>query len=118
MTVETFDVGADAVQVSPAAAAHLKKQLQLSGRRAVRVSVKESGCTGYMYVLDEVDQNLSDDIEMHLDNGLDLYIDASSLPVLKGTRLDFEKEGVNRTLKFHNPNVTAACGCGESFSIS
>lgn len=118
MSVQTFDVTADALQVSPAAAAHLKKQLQLSGRTAVRVSVKESGCTGYMYVLDEVDQTLAGDLEMHLDNGLDLYIDASSLPVLRGTRLDFEKQGVNRTLKFHNPNVTAACGCGESFSIS
>ena len=34
-----------------------------------------------------------------------------------GTQLDYVKEGINRTLKFLNPNVTAACGCGESFSI-
>ena len=49
---------------------------------------------------------------------LDIFVDRASLPVLQGTRLDFEKEGLNRTIKFHNPNVTAACGCGESFSIS
>ncbi|PLW82340.1 iron-sulfur cluster assembly accessory protein [Kineobactrum sediminis] len=118
MSVETFDVTTDAVVISPAAASHLKKQLEQSGKRAVRISVRESGCTGFMYVMDEVDQSATGDLEVHLENGLDVFIDPSSLPVLNGTRVDYEREGVNRTIKFHNPNVTAACGCGESFSIS
>ena len=118
MSVETFDVTADAVVISPAAASHLKKQLEQSGKRAVRISVRESGCTGFMYVMDEVDQNTGADLEVHLANGLDVFIDPGSLPVLNGTRVDFEQEGINRVIKFNNPNVTAACGCGESFSIS
>tara|TARA_R110002110_G_scaffold114374_6_gene283823 strand:+ start:12853 stop:13209 length:357 start_codon:yes stop_codon:yes gene_type:complete len=118
MSVETFDVSTDALLVTPAAAAHLKKQLALSGKHAVRISVKESGCTGFMYVLDEVEQGEAGDLELHPEEGLDVYVDTGSLKVLRGTRVDYEKEGLNRTLKFHNPNVTAACGCGESFSIS
>ena len=57
------------------------------------------------------------DLEVHLENGLDVFIDPGSLPVLNGTRVDFEKEGINRVIKFNNPNVTAACGCGESFAV-
>jgi iron-sulfur cluster assembly accessory protein len=118
MSVESFDVTRDALRVSEAAAGHLKKQLEKHGGRGVRISVKESGCTGYMYVMDEVEQAEAGDLVMHLDNGLELYIDPASLPVLKGTEIAYEKEGINRTIKFHNPNVTAACGCGESFSVN
>lgn len=118
MSVETFYVNTDALQVTPAAAAYLKKQLGQSGKRALRISVRESGCTGFMYVMDEVDSGQEGDLTLHPDAELDIFVDRASLPVLQGTRLDFEKEGLNRTIKFHNPNVTAACGCGESFSIS
>ncbi|MFV0276869.1 MAG: HesB/IscA family protein [Parahaliea sp.] len=118
MSVQSFDVSRDAVQVTEAAAIYLKKQLEKHGGRGVRISVKESGCTGYMYVMNEVEHSEQGDVVMNLDNGLELYIDAASLPVLRGTQIVYEKEGVNRSIKFHNPNVTAACGCGESFSVN
>ncbi|MBA6413382.1 iron-sulfur cluster assembly accessory protein [Parahaliea sp. F7430] len=118
MSVETFDVNRDAVVVSDAAATYLKKQLELRGRKAVRLSVKENGCTGFSYVMDEVEHSEENDLTVTLANGLELYIDKASLPVLQGTEIAYEKEGINRTIKFHNPNVTDACGCGESFSIN
>lgn len=118
MSVEIFDTAADVVTVTPEAAKHLKQQADGKSKPAVRISVKESGCTGYMYVMEEVDAGAPDDISMPLDNGLTLYIDAESVAFLRGTQLDYVREGINRTLKFLNPNVTAACGCGESFSIA
>ncbi|MFV0477826.1 MAG: HesB/IscA family protein [Parahaliea sp.] len=118
MSVETFDARSDAVQVSDAAAQYLKTQLDKNGGKAIRISVKESGCTGYMYVMDEVTRGEASDLVMSLANGLDIFIDPASLPVLKGTEIVYEKDGINRTIKFHNPNVTAACGCGDSFSIN
>ena len=117
MSVETFDVSTDVLSVTPEAARHLKTQVQSRGKAAVRISVKESGCTGYMYVMEEVDASEGGDIAVALDNGVQVYVDAGSVGVLRGTLLDYVKEGVNRTLKFLNPNVTAACGCGESFTI-
>lgn len=118
MSVESFDVTRDAIRVSEAAATHLKQQLEKHGGNGVRLSVKESGCTGYMYVMDEVEHSEAGDLVMNLDNGLELYIDPASLPVLQGTEIAYEKEGINRTIKFLNPNVTAACGCGESFTVN
>jgi iron-sulfur cluster assembly accessory protein len=117
MSVETFDVSTDVISVTPEAAQHLKSQTQAMGASAVRISVKESGCTGYMYVMEEVNAGETSDVIVDLDNGVNVYVAADSIGFLRGTELDYVREGINRTLKFKNPNVTAACGCGESFSI-
>jgi Fe-S cluster assembly protein SufA len=117
MSVETFDVSSDVITVTPDAAAHLKQQVETKGASAVRISVKESGCTGYMYVMEEVDNGEAADISLDLENGISVYVAADSIGFLRGTELDYVREGINRTLKFKNPNVTAACGCGESFSV-
>jgi iron-sulfur cluster assembly accessory protein len=84
----------------------------------VRLSVKESGCTGFMYVVDLVPASDADDLHMPLADDLELLIDRKSLAVVSGTQIDFVKEGVNRQLKFLNPNAKDYCGCGESFSVS
>ena len=121
MSVEIFDVTNDSqsvISVTKTAAAHLLKQVQLKGMSAVRLSVKESGCTGFMYVMEEVNSPKADDLKVTAENNLTVYVDVGSLPYLRGTELDMVQQGVNRTLQFNNPNVTVSCGCGESFDIS
>jgi iron-sulfur cluster assembly accessory protein len=117
MSVEVYEVSGAVVSASPAAAAHLKNQVSAKGKSALRLSVKESGCTGYMYVMEEVDEARDGDVIVELENGLSVYVDADSVPYLRGTRLDYVQQGINRTLQFDNPNVSVACGCGESFDI-
>ncbi len=117
MSVETFDVSTEVIRITPDAAQHLKNTAEAKGTSAVRISVKESGCTGYMYVMEEVNGGEEKDVTVDLDNGMHVFVDADSIGFLRGTELDYVREGINRTLKFKNPNVTAACGCGESFSI-
>jgi iron-sulfur cluster assembly accessory protein len=116
MTVETFDLNAP-LRVTQAAAEHFRKSLAAAGKSAVRVSVQESGCTGFKYVMEEVDNSQSSDTALALDNGVQLFIDAAALDFLRGTEVDLTREGINRVLKFNNPNVVAECGCGESFSV-
>jgi len=122
MTVETFDpnaVATAAVQVSPAAVEHFRRQLQKSAdAQAVRLSVKESGCTGFMYVIDLVPELNDNDIRQTLGEGVELLIDPGSVGVVNGTQIDLVAEGVNRQLRFQNPNAKDHCGCGESFSVS
>ena len=68
--------------------------------------------------MDEVDgAGSEEDVELALDNGVCLYLAPAALAFLRGTEIDYAREGVNRSLKFNNPNVTAECGCGESFSV-
>jgi iron-sulfur cluster assembly accessory protein len=117
--VESFDPVNEAVSVTPAAIEHFKRQLSTQqDANAVRLSVKQSGCTGFMYVVDLVAESRADDLHMPLAEGVELLIDPTSLPVVSGTQIDYVLEGVNRNLKFLNPNAKDYCGCGESFSVS
>jgi len=59
----------------------------------------------------------AEDIIVTLENGMQVFIDIGSVPYLRGTELDIVQQGVNRVLQFNNPNVSVACGCGESFDI-
>lgn len=119
MAVDAFDPTQQTVRVSEAALAHFRKQLKAdgSGAQAVRLSVKQSGCTGYSYVVDLVSEARPDDVTVNLDDDMTLLIDPESLSMVAGTEIDMVQEGVNRQLQFLNPNASDYCGCGESFNI-
>jgi iron-sulfur cluster assembly accessory protein len=116
MSVEVFEHTVEPITLTPPARRHLVRQLEHAGKSAIRLSIKESGCTGFMYVITETDKPEADDLAVKSDE-LMVYVDPKSLPMIRGTQLDFVFQGLNQVLIFNNPNVTAACGCGESFSI-
>ena len=119
MAVESFNPNTEIVSVSPAAVEHFRKQLQENkAAQAVRLSVKESGCTGFKYVVDLVNEADEQDLRYPLAQDLMLLVDRGSVGVVTGTRIDYVTEGVNRQLKFLNPNAQDYCGCGESFSVN
>ncbi len=106
------------ISLTPAAAQRIASQIEKRGSGlGLRLAVKESGCSGYSYVMDYAEEQGADDhvIEEH---GVRLFIDAASLPLLKGLRLDYRREGLNELFKFDNPNAQELCGCGESFTTA
>jgi iron-sulfur cluster assembly protein len=105
------------ISLTPAAARHVEKSLQKRGSGiGLRVAIKTSGCSGFAYALEFVDAPNADD-ECFEAHGVTLVVDSRSLPMLDGTELDFVREGLNEGFRFHNPNATAHCGCGESFAV-
>lgn len=118
MSVESFDPSQQMVTVTPAALEFLRRQLSNKTVKAVRVSVKPSGCTGFKYVLEMPEQASENDLHYQLDEQVELLIDRDSLAVLSGAQIDLVKEGINQQIRFNNPNVKDQCGCGESFSVS
>ena len=60
---------------------------------------------------------LSDEDEVYQFDELKLVVDKKSLIYLKGTQLDYVKDGLNEGFEFTNPNVKNECGCGESFHV-
>ncbi len=118
MAVESFNPVTEAVSVTPAAIEHFRRQLGLKAEaQAVRLSVKAAGCTGFKYVVDLVAEPGAEDLRYPLAEDLELLIDPASLSVVSGTKIDYVTEGVNRQLKFLNPNAKDYCGCGESFNV-
>lgn len=116
-SVATFDQS-QVLTVEPAAARHLQRHVQSSaGAIGVRIGVKDSGCSGYAYVLELADQEPADHLRIPVDGQLTLFVDKKSVPALSGSCLRLVKEGVNETIKFDNPNAGSYCGCGESFTV-
>lgn len=112
---EQEEVGLN-LQLMPAAVTHLKKALSAQSKKALRLSIKHAGCAGLAYDLDYSETRYEGDICLCIE-GLTLYVEPGSVPYLRGTRIDYVQSGLNGTLQFINPNQTASCGCGESFSI-
>ena len=105
------------VSLTESAAGHIKRQLEGRGRGlGIRLGVRTSGCSGMAYALEFVDEPQPED-KVFQAFGASIYVDPKSLVYLDGTELDFVKEGLNEGLKFNNPNVSAECGCGESFTV-
>ena len=118
MTIGTFDPKTAVLTMTAAAAAHVRRQLVAAGRDALRLSVSESGCSGYMYQLDYTDTANATDLICEVAPDVRVYVAADVIPLIHGTQIDYVREGINATLKFKNPNADSECGCGESFSVA
>lgn len=117
MSVATFEQ-TEVLAVEPAAARHLHRHLQKSPLSiGVHIGVKDSGCSGYAYVLDLTETEPANTLKVQVDDQLVLFLDVKSVPALAGSTLRLVKEGLNETIKFDNPNAGSYCGCGESFTV-
>lgn len=106
-----------AISLSEPAADRVKRFLENRGKGiGLRLGVKTTGCSGMAYTLEFVDE-LEEGDSVFEDRGIQIIIDAKSLVYLDGTELDYTKEGLNEGFKFSNPNESARCGCGESFTV-
>ena len=82
----------------------------------LRVSVSGGGCSGFQYHFDLSQAAEPDDIVIEKD-GVKVAVDSVSLPFLEGATLDFVDDLMGQSFRVDNPNATASCGCGTSFSI-
>lgn len=106
------------ISITPAASERMRHFLaNTPGAAGVRFGVRRTGCSGFSYVVDLADAVSADDQTLDLD-GVRLIVDAKSLPLVDGTVIDFQRQGLNAAFVFHNPNATGECGCGESFTVS
>lgn len=87
------------------------------GSAGVRFGVRRTGCSGFAYVVELADTAATADTRVTVD-GIPLIVDPKSLPLVDGTVIDFQRQGLNEAFVFHNPNATGECGCGESFSVA
>ena len=83
----------------------------------IRFGVQRTGCSGWGYHIALAYERREDDQVFDVD-GVAIYIDPDSLPLVTGTQIDYGKQGLGETFIYHNPNALAYCGCGESFSAS
>jgi iron-sulfur cluster assembly protein len=109
--------GKQAVSISPKAAAQISKLMASGGHSGLRIGVKKGGCAGMEYTMDYVDEQDPND-EVVEQDGARVLIAPMAQMFLFGTEIDYETSLLESGFKFKNPNVTEACGCGESIKFA
>ena len=105
------------VTLSSSAAKRILKILEKHpDKTALRVSVEGGGCSGFSYKFDLANNQSADDIVLSHD-GATVLIDPISIQYMEGSTIDFVDELMGQSFQINNPNATASCGCGTSFSI-
>ncbi|MBC6415169.1 MAG: iron-sulfur cluster assembly accessory protein [Bdellovibrionales bacterium] len=107
------------IQVSNSASEHigeLKNKEKDSQNKALRISIKQGGCSGFSYRLD-FDDKLSEKDKSFESNGVSLIIERKSLLYIMGMTLDYEGGLNGKGFIFSNPNAKDTCSCGISFGV-
>jgi len=108
------------LSLTDAAAAQAKKLMQKGEQNAaigLRVGIKTAGCSGLQYQVEFAREQkpFEDKIE---EKGVTIFIDPAAVMFLIGSEMDWQEDKFSSSFIFNNPNETAKCGCGESFSVA
>ena len=85
-------------------------------KSALRVSVEGGGCSGFSYKFDLADAATDDDLVIR-EGEATVLIDPVSVMYMNGSVIDFVDDLMGQSFQIRNPNATASCGCGTSFSV-
>ena len=107
----------DTVTISDSAARRIGEILKGEPAGAMlRVSVEGGGCSGFQYKFDIERAKADDDLVLARDGAV-VLIDPVSVNYMAGSQIDFVDDLIGQSFKINNPQATASCGCGTSFSI-
>ena len=103
-------------ELSQSASERIKILLKDEKNSYFRISVLGGGCSGFQYDFSFTETPGNDDY-VFKSKGIDYVIDKVSMNFLKESKLEYVSELSGSYFKIENPNATANCGCGTSFSI-
>jgi len=106
------------VSISERAASRVADLIVQQGNPALklRLTVSGGGCSGFQYGFDFDEEQKADDIVVER-GGVTMLVDSMSLLYVMGAEVDYVEDLVGASFQVVNPNATASCGCGSSFSI-
>ncbi len=105
------------IRVSDRAANRIREIITADpGQKALRVNVLGGGCSGFRYEFELVKASSDEDVVIEK-SGACVVIDPISVPYMEGSEIDYVDDLIGAAFKIQNPNATASCGCGTSFSL-
>jgi iron-sulfur cluster insertion protein len=106
----------DKIEITENAQKHIAKVISQDKASYFRISVQGGGCAGFQYKFD-FESNKNDDDIVFKTEKISVVIDATSLGLIKGSKIDYVNELIGSSFTIVNPQASSACGCGTSFSI-
>jgi iron-sulfur cluster assembly protein len=82
-----------------------------------RLAVKDGGCSGLFYDM-SFEQNINHEDTTFEVNGIQVVVDRRTENYVNGLMLDYSEDLVGGGFRFHNPQATSSCSCGNSFTIA
>ena len=107
------------VSLTPTAADKIRELMaeDPDGESSVlRVAIQGGGCSGFQYGLGFDTGPAEGDATLQL-HGVTVVVDPFSAPYLQGATIDFLNGLAESGFKIDNPNASASCGCGHSFTV-
>ena len=107
------------IHLSPSAASEIERlrSRQRQPNLLFRIQAQPGGCSGLFYVL-TFDESVRSGEQVYDCYGISVIVDAQRWHYLNGLTLDYSEDLMGGGFRFHNPNATQTCGCGNSFSTS
>lgn len=109
--------GKQAVTMTDAAAKQISGLMAQGEKLGLRIGIKKGGCAGMEYTMDYVEEVDPNDEVVEF-NGARVMIAPMAQMFLFGTEIDYKVSLLEAGFSFNNPNVTEACGCGESIKFA
>lgn len=106
------------IAFSERAAGKVKRLIEDEGDPllCLRVFITGGGCNGFSYGFTFDDTPAEDDAVIER-SGVRMLVDAMSYPYLVGSDIDYVEDLSGSQFTVSNPNASATCGCGSSFSL-
>ncbi|QHQ34938.1 HesB/IscA family protein [Algicella marina] len=109
--------GTPPVTMTDAAATEIARLMAEGDTEGLRIGIKKGGCAGMEYTMEYVAEADPHDEVVEM-NGARVLIAPMAQMFLFGTEIDYEVSLLESGFKFNNPNVSEACGCGESIKFA
>lgn len=104
------------ITLTKAALGEMRNYADEDNSKYFRLMVSPGGCSGFKYDFSMINAPEAEDMVFEQENGVALVVDPFSSMYLNGTLIHFTKTMMESGFTFQNPNSTAKCGCGSSFS--
>ena len=105
------------ISLTKNAAKHIADISKINNIKSFELSVKNAGCNGLTYNLDEFKKKNNRKYDLFEENNIKVYIEKKQLFYLLGTNIDYTTDLMGSRFIFTNPKAISKCGCGTSFSI-
>lgn len=114
-----FDPSKQVLTLTDAAADRVRHLVEKGGEGVIglRVGVSSKGCSGLSYVVEYARDKKQFEEEVDV-KGVKVFVDPAAVMFIIGSEMDYREDRLQSGFVFTNPNETARCGCGESFSVN
>ena len=100
------------IEISEAAAAHLRELGAEKGGGGLRLGVEKGGCAGLQYAM-SLGEPREGDLLLERDGAM-VSVDSASVSHLEGCTIDYVDDLTGAGFRVINPKAARSCGCGTS----